>query len=158
MEAISRCPTAKDLEELRRFLSMPAYTAARRFISNTSVITSPLNLLTQKDVPFLWDRNCENAFKTIKNQHVPSSVLAFPKPNGDYNLHIDTSDLRVRLLRFGTGEWVGQTVSYISSIDSFSSSETNTDNEALFGNCYISISMCMYGRKVVIYTDHKTPK
>ena len=65
VEAISRYPTPKNLTELRRFLSMASYY--RRFISGFSDIASPLNRLTQKDMSFVWDKNCENAFQTIKD-------------------------------------------------------------------------------------------
>jgi hypothetical protein len=65
VEAISRYPTPKNLTELRRFLGMASYY--RRFISGFSDIASPLNRLTQKDMSFVWDKNCENAFQTIKD-------------------------------------------------------------------------------------------
>jgi hypothetical protein len=65
VEAISRYPTPKNLTELRRFLGMASYY--RRFISGFSDIASPLNRLTQKDMSFVCDKNCENAFQTIKD-------------------------------------------------------------------------------------------
>ena len=61
VEAISRYPTPTDPTELRRFLGMASYY--RRFMSGFSDIATPLNRLTQKDVPFVWDKNCETAFK-----------------------------------------------------------------------------------------------
>ena len=51
VEAISRYPPPRDLKVLRRFLGMASYY--RRFISGFSEIASPLNSLTQKDVPFV---------------------------------------------------------------------------------------------------------
>ena len=69
-----------------------------RFISGFSDIASPLNRLTQKDMPFVCDENCEtDAFQTIKEQLMSSPVLAFPEPDGDYILYTDASGVGVCL-------------------------------------------------------------
>ena len=93
VEAIRRYPTPTDLTELRRFLGMASYY--RRFISGFSDIATPLNRLTQKDVPFVWDKNCETAFQTLKEQLVSSPVLAFRETDGDYILYTDASNIGV---------------------------------------------------------------
>ncbi len=67
----------------------------RRLISGFSDIATPLNRLTQKDVPFVWDKNCETAFQTLKEQLVSSPVLAFPETDGDYILYTDASNIEV---------------------------------------------------------------
>ena len=89
VEAIRRYPTPKDLTELRRFLGMASYY--RGFVSGFSDIATPLNRLAQKDVPFEWDKNCETAFQTLKEQLVSSPVLAFPETDGDHILYTDAS-------------------------------------------------------------------
>ncbi|CAB3996822.1 Transposon Ty3-G Gag-Pol poly [Paramuricea clavata] len=63
----------------------------RKFISGFSDIASPLNRLTQTDMSFVWDENCENAFQTIKEELMSSPVEVFPEPNGDFILFTDAS-------------------------------------------------------------------
>ena len=159
VEAISRYPTPKDLTELRRFLGMASYY--RRFISGFSDIASPLNRLTQKDMPFVWDENCENAFQTIKEQLMSSPVLAFPEPNGDYILYTDASDVGVGAVLVHEDEGGEERViSYASK--AFSGSEKNwttTEKEAYAVVWALQyFHPYVYGRKVVIYTDHKALK
>ena len=159
VEAISRYPTPKDLTELRRFLGMASYY--RRFISGFSDIATPLNRLTQKDVPFVWDKNCETAFQTLKEQLVSSPVLAFPETDGDYILYTDASNIGVgAVLAQEDGEGRERVISYASK--AFSGSEKNwttTEKEAYAVVWALQyFHPYVYGRKVVIYTDHKALK
>ena len=159
VEAISRYPTPKDLTELRRFLGMASYY--RRFNSGFSDIATPLNRLTQKDVPFVWDKNCETTFQTLKEQLVSSPVLAFPETDGDYILYTDASNNGVgAVLAQEDGEGRERVISYASK--AFSGSEkswTTTEKEAYAVVWALQyFHPYVYGRKVVIYTDHKALK
>ncbi len=123
----------------------------RRFISGFSDIATPLNRLTQKDVPFVWDKKCETAFQTLKEQLVSSPVLAFP----DYILYTDASNIGVgAVLVQEDGEGRERVISYASK--AFSGLEKNwttTEKEArmlLFGHCNISTHMCMADRWLYI--------
>jgi hypothetical protein len=147
VEAISRYPTPKDLTELRRFLGVASYY--RRFISGFSDIASPLNRITQKDMPFVWDENCENAFQTIKEQLMSSPVLAFPEPNGDYILYTDASDVGVGAVLVqedGEGE-EGRRELYLmhrkrSQVQRRTGLPQRKKHTLLFGLSNISIPMC----------------
>jgi hypothetical protein len=46
--------------EIRSFLGLAGYY--RRFVQNFSSITKPLTRLTEKDVDFEWDNDCEVSF------------------------------------------------------------------------------------------------
>ena len=46
-------------------------------------------------MPFLWDKNCEHAFETLKEQLISTSVLGFPNQERDYILYNDASDVGV---------------------------------------------------------------
>ncbi len=46
-------------------------------------------------MPFVWDKNCETAFQTLKEQLVSRPVLAFPETDGDYILYTDASNIGV---------------------------------------------------------------
>ena len=152
VEAISRYPAPKDLTELRRFLGMTSYYS--RFISGFSDIASPLNHLTQKDVPFLWDKNCEHAFETLKEQLISTSVLGFPNQERDYILYNDASDVGVgAVLDQKNGSEEEKVISYASKAFSGSVKNwTTTEKEAYA----VVWAIHVYGRKVGKAEEYKT--
>jgi len=56
-----------------------------------SQITLPLTRLTRKDVPFVWNEECENSFRTLKKKLTKASVLAIPDPEKRYTVFCDAS-------------------------------------------------------------------
>ena len=129
VEAITNYPTPKDLTELRRLLGMASYY--RRFISGFSYIACPSNRLTQKDMKFVWTKECETSFLTWKEQLVSSPILAFPVPDSDYILYTDASDVGVGAVLAQEGEEEERVISYASK--AFSGAEKNwttTEKEA----------------------------
>jgi hypothetical protein len=61
-EAICNEQPPSTKKGLRRFLGITNYH--RRFIKEYSTITRPLHELT-KDVPYIWDQPCQEAFKKL---------------------------------------------------------------------------------------------
>jgi hypothetical protein len=43
-----------------------------------SQIALPLTRLTRKDVPFVWDEECEKSFRTLKKKLTQAPVLTIP--------------------------------------------------------------------------------
>ena len=54
----------RNLQELRSLQGRLAFI--RRFISNLAGQCQLFNRLMKKDVPFVWDEACHNAFESIK--------------------------------------------------------------------------------------------
>ena len=75
-EAIRSWPTPTTLQELKSFLGLASYY--RRYVKNFADIAAPLNLLTQKDSPFVWDSSCQNAFQLLKEKLTQAPILAYP--------------------------------------------------------------------------------
>ena len=97
--------------------------------------------------------------KTDKEQLMSSPVLAFPEPNGDYILYTDASDVGVGAVLVqedGEGE------SYILCIESvLRFKELDYHRERSIYAVVWALQYFhpfVYGRKVVIYTDHKALK
>ena len=61
----SKIATIRDMLELKNLQGCLAFI--RRFISNLTRRCQPFNRLMKKDVPFVWDKTCHNAFKSIKS-------------------------------------------------------------------------------------------
>jgi hypothetical protein len=74
----------------RQFLGITNYH--RKFIQGYSTIARPLHELT-KDVPFDWDRKCQEAFEKLVEALTTAPVLALLADEGLFWLKTDTSDL-----------------------------------------------------------------
>jgi hypothetical protein len=64
----------------------------RRFIREYSRIARPLNQLTRKDRPFVFDAQCAHAFKTLKERLISSPLLVHFSPDSPTRLETDASD------------------------------------------------------------------
>ena len=67
----------------------------RQYISNFSHIASPLTQLIKKNVKFIWDHSCHTAFEILKEKLCSAPGLAFPKPEMQYILDKDASDVGI---------------------------------------------------------------
>ena len=63
---IMEMPRPNSVPDIKSFLGMASYY--RNFVENFSKIAQPLNKLTPKDEPFVWSRDQEEAFVTLKNR------------------------------------------------------------------------------------------
>jgi hypothetical protein len=64
VDEIEKIPCPKDIKGIRSFLGHAGFY--RRFIKDFSKISRPLTNLLQKDVPFVFDDDCVEAFETLK--------------------------------------------------------------------------------------------
>ena len=83
-------PTTKT--EVRAFLGITAFY--RRFVPNYANIALPLIHLLRKNVPFLFDDKCEEAFRALKTILTSAPVLRYPDFSGKYpfEVYTDASD------------------------------------------------------------------
>ena len=156
VKAIKEYPAPKDLTELRRFIEMISYY--RRFISGFSDIANPLHRLLQKDVKFDWNKNCQDAFESLKEQLISSPILGFPNTDKDYVLYTDASDVGIgAVLTQGDDNGTEKVISFASK--AFSSSEKNwttTEKEAFAVVWSLQyFHPYVYGRHVTVFTDHR---
>nr|GEZ85981.1 putative reverse transcriptase domain-containing protein [Tanacetum cinerariifolium] len=74
IEAIKSWAAPTTLTEVRQFLGLAGYY--RRFIKEFSLIAKPLSKLTQKNKPFVWGNNEEEAFQTLKRKLCSAPILS----------------------------------------------------------------------------------
>jgi hypothetical protein len=76
---------------VRSFLGLAGYY--RRFILNFSKISKPITELLKKDTKYVWSKDCDEAFNTLKKLLTTSSVLAQPDIAKPFNVYCDASDI-----------------------------------------------------------------
>ncbi|GBG58625.1 hypothetical protein CBR_g25 [Chara braunii] len=64
VEVISYWPQPANIRELRSFLGLASYY--RKFVPCFAIVARPLSRLTSKNVPYVWDTTCEDAFQALK--------------------------------------------------------------------------------------------
>ena len=89
VKAIRRIATPTSIEEVRHFNGMCSYYW--KFISHYSDITKCFNDMTKKGAVFKWTKECDNAFKLLKEKLMEEPVLISPQVNKDYVIHCNAS-------------------------------------------------------------------
>ena len=76
VDAIEKMPWPKDIKGIRSFLGHAGFY--RRFIKDFSKISRPLTNHLQKDVPFVFDDDCVEAFETLKKTLISTHIVQPP--------------------------------------------------------------------------------
>ncbi|KAK1629441.1 hypothetical protein QYE76_003756 [Lolium multiflorum] len=101
VEAIEKMPYPRDVKGIRSILGHAGFY--RRFIKDFSKISKPLTNLLQKDVPFVFDDDCKEAFETLKKALTTAPIVEPPDWNLPFEIMCDASD-------FAVGAVLGQRV------------------------------------------------
>ncbi|KAK1649196.1 hypothetical protein QYE76_067001 [Lolium multiflorum] len=153
LKQLRRCPIRGMLKVFVVFLVAGFY---RRFIKDFSKISKPLTNLLQKDVPFVFDDDCKEAFETLKKALTTAPVVEPPDWNLPFEIMCDASD-------FAVGAVLGQRVDkklnvihYASkTLDAAQRNYATTEKELL-----AVVFACdkfrpyIVDSKVTIHTDH----
>ncbi|KAK1611823.1 hypothetical protein QYE76_035496 [Lolium multiflorum] len=90
VEAIEKMPYPRDVKGIRSVLGHAGFY--RRFIKDFSKISKPLTNLLQKDVPFVFDDDCKEAFETLKKALTTAPIVEPPDWNLPFEIMCDASD------------------------------------------------------------------
>ncbi|KAM1535828.1 hypothetical protein ACFX1Z_014792 [Malus domestica] len=96
IKVIQSMPEPRNLHELKSLQGRLAFI--RRFISNLAGRCQPFSRLMKKDVPFVWDKACNNAFESIKKYLSSPPVLGAPVPGKSLILYIAAQESSVGAL------------------------------------------------------------
>ncbi|KAK1685577.1 hypothetical protein QYE76_046425 [Lolium multiflorum] len=135
---------------------IPQRVVVGRFIKDFSKISKPLTNLLQKDVPFVFDDDCKEAFETLKKALTTAPVVEPPDWNLPFEIMCDASD-------FAVGAVLGQRVDkklnvihYASkTLDAAQRNYATTEKE-LLAVVFACDKFRSYivDSKVTIHTDH----
>ena len=77
----------KNVTEVRSFLGLVGYY--RKFIKDFAKISAPLTCLTNKNLVFMWDVDCDNAFQRLKRALTTTPVLVLPDGSKPFVVYTD---------------------------------------------------------------------
>ncbi|GJX76325.1 putative reverse transcriptase domain-containing protein [Tanacetum coccineum] len=89
IEAIKNWAAPTTPTEVRQFLGLAGYY--RRFIKEFSLISKPLTKLSQKNKPYVWGDNEDEAFQILKLKLCSAPILSLPEGNEDFVVYCDVS-------------------------------------------------------------------
>ncbi|GJY04120.1 putative reverse transcriptase domain-containing protein [Tanacetum coccineum] len=89
IEAIKNWVAPTTPMEVRQFLGLESYY--QRFINEFSLISKPLTKLTQKNKPYVWGDDEEEAFQTLKLKLYSAPILSLPEGSEDFVVYCDAS-------------------------------------------------------------------
>jgi hypothetical protein len=75
--------------QVQIFLGLAGYY--QRFIPNFSKVSKPITELMKKGTKYVWSKDCDDVFQTLKKFLTTSPLLAQPDIDKSFDLHCDAS-------------------------------------------------------------------
>ena len=89
ISAIKDAPAPTDIDQFRSFLGF--VNQYSKFIRGCAAILAPLSSLLQKGAKWLWDKNCQSAFDSVKREFFAAGILVHYDPKLPLKLVCDAS-------------------------------------------------------------------
>jgi len=80
----------KNVKDVRKFLGLANYY--RRFIKDFAQVARPMNMLTRKDVKWVWGESQQKAFDELKGVFTTKPVLVAPNLDKEFRVKADASN------------------------------------------------------------------
>ncbi|GJZ26620.1 putative reverse transcriptase domain-containing protein [Tanacetum coccineum] len=125
-----------------------------KFIKEFSLISKPLTKLTQKNKPYVWGDDEEEAFQTLKLKLCSALILSLPEGSEDFVVYCDAS-----LRGFGAVLMQREKVIAYASRQLRKNEENYTTHDLELGAVVFALRLWrhyLYGTKCTVYTDHKS--
>nr|GEX31514.1 DNA-directed DNA polymerase [Tanacetum cinerariifolium] len=89
----TKLPYPTTVKGIRSFLGHVGFY--RRFIKDFSKIARPMTRLLEKDTPFIFSKECVEAFQTLKRKLTEAPILIAPDWDMPFELMCDASDFAI---------------------------------------------------------------
>ena len=77
IKAVINWHSQKIVAKIRSFLGLAGYY--HQFVKDFPKISVSLTKLTRKDIPFIWTKECESSFQTLKEKLTTAPILSLPE-------------------------------------------------------------------------------
>jgi hypothetical protein len=155
IEAVLHFPTPKNVTSVRSFLGLTGYYG--KYVRGYSSLAGPLFELTRKDVAFVWDVGCEQAYQALNATLMDAPVLTRPDFKQTFWLDVDWSPKGVGAILSQKERKFERVIAYASK----SLTEAQRRFHPMEGECYALIWGVMHFRQYlhmkhfILRTDHK---
>ena len=154
IESVTKWPTPSNVTDVRSFLGLCSYY--RKFIEGFSEIAGPLNKLTQKKQPFIWNDECTEAFEKLKQRLTSAPILAYPDPSLDFILDTDACNISIGAVLSQVQDGKERVIAYGSK--SLNKHERNycVTRKEMYAVVYFvnHFKHYLYAKKFLLRTDH----
>nr|GFB26804.1 reverse transcriptase domain-containing protein [Tanacetum cinerariifolium] len=93
VDVITKLPHPTTVKGIRSFLGHAGFY--RRFIKDFLKIARPMSHLLEKDTPFLFSKECVEAFQTLKRKLTEAPILIAPDRDMPFELMCDASNFAI---------------------------------------------------------------
>nr|GEX03766.1 reverse transcriptase domain-containing protein [Tanacetum cinerariifolium] len=158
VDVITKLPHPTTVKGIRSFLGHAGFY--RRFIKDFSKIARRMTRLFEKDTPFIFSKECVEAFQTLKRKLTEAPILIAPNWDMPFELMCDASD-------FDIGSVLGQRqdkhfrpIHYASKTMTEAESNYTTTEKEMLAVVYAFEKFQSYliMNKSIVYTDHSALK
>nr|GFB30448.1 putative reverse transcriptase domain, ribonuclease H-like domain, retroviral aspartyl protease [Tanacetum cinerariifolium] len=152
IKAFKNSEAPKTSFEVRSFLGLARYYP--RFNENFSKIAKPLTVLTQKSKTYDWGEEQENTFQTLENKLCNAPILALSDGPKDFVVYCDAFGLGLDCVLMQRGKVIAYASGQLKIHE-----KNYTTHDLDLGAVVFALNIWrhyLYGKKDVIYTDHKS--
>ena len=155
VDAVQKMETPTSAKEVRSFLGLTNYVS--RFIPQYATVTKPLRDLTKKNAPWTWEKEQEEAFKSLKESLAKSTTMSYFNAQGKTEVVVDASP-------YGLGAILTQQVGNQNHVVAFANraltdvesrySQTEREALAVVWACEY-FHLYLLGHAFTVISDHK---
>ena len=158
IDLIANLPAPISVRNIRSFLGHAGFY--RRFIKDFSHISRPLCNLLQKDTPFEWTNDCQEAFTKLKGMLTSAPIMQPPDWTIPFEIMCDASDYAVGAVLGQRKDKKPYVIYYASRTLNSAQVNYSTTEKELLAVVFALDKFRSYliGSKIVIFTDHAALK
>ncbi|GJV95180.1 reverse transcriptase domain-containing protein [Tanacetum coccineum] len=159
VDVIAKLPHPTTVKGIRSFLGHAGFY--RRFIQDFSKIARPMTHLLEKETPFIFSKECIEAFETLKMKLTQAPILVAPDWDLPFEIMCDASD-------FAVGAVLGQRKTKHFQPIHYARQKPNDEAQAHYTTTEKELLAVVYAfekfwpylvlSKSIVYTDHSALK
>ncbi|GJX99363.1 reverse transcriptase domain-containing protein [Tanacetum coccineum] len=158
VDVIAKLPHPTTVKGIRSFLGHAGFY--RRFIQDFSKIARPMTHLLEKETPFIFSKECIEAFETLKMKLTHAPILVAPDWDLPFEIMCDASDFAVGAVLGQHKTKHFQPIHYASKTMTEAQAHYTTTEKELLAVVYAFKKFRPYLvlSKSIVYTDHSALK
>ncbi|GJR79495.1 reverse transcriptase domain-containing protein [Tanacetum coccineum] len=158
VDVIAKLPHPTSVKGVRSFLGHAGFY--RRFIQDFSKIARPMTHLLEKETPFVFSKECIEAFNILKKKLTEAPILVAPDWDLPFEIMCDASDYAVGAVLGQRKTKHFQPIHYASKTMMDAQAHYTTTEKELLAVVYAFEKFRPYLvlSKTIVYTDHSALK